>query len=160
MPAARRGRLLTWFWRIHRWVYSVSGGRLGSRVLGRRALLLTTIGRKSGQPRSIALYYRPYEGGFVVVGSNAGDDRHSLWYLNLEAHPEAEVLAGWRRYRVVSRVAAGEERQRLWDQVVAEDSDYAEYQARTDRQIPIVILDPLPEPDQVPRSPSMAGELE
>lgn len=84
-------------------------------------------------PTSIMLYYSRYSQSYVVIASNAGDSRNPIWFDNLMANPRASVQIG---------------------------PDYAEYQARTDRQIPIVILDPLPELEQVPHSPSMAGGLE
>ena len=140
----RRSRLTTLFWRVHRWLYLASGGRLGVGILGQSALLLTTVGHKSGEPRRVALFYFPHGESYVVVASNAGAPHHPHWYHNLMATPEAEVRIGRRRLAVRAREAEGEERERHWAQVVAADPTYAEYQKRTERRIPLVVLEPEP----------------
>ena len=89
------------------------------------------------------IYYFLHQGCYVIVGSNVGSDRHPAWYLNLQANPLAEIQIGRERKKVVARTAEGEERERLWSEIVEEDPSYAEYQSRTDRQIPVVILDPV-----------------
>jgi len=143
MPAARRSKVLTLFWRFHRWIFRVSGGRMGSRLFGNTILRLVTKGRLSQEPRGVMLYAFPAPSGHVVVASNAGADRHPAWYLNLQADPVAEVQVGREHRRVRAREAQGEERERLWSEIANRDQSYAEYQARTDRQIPVVILEPI-----------------
>ena len=142
MPAARRNLLLKLFWRFHRSLYRASGGRLGAKVRGKQVLLLITTGRKSGQPRSSTLYTFPDRGNYVVIASNAGHPSHPAWYLNLRADPNAIVHVDGRKFRVAAREAEGEERERLWAQIIEWDPDYAEYQQRTDRLIPVVVLEP------------------
>ncbi len=147
MATVRRTKLVEFLWRLHRWIYTATGGRLGSQIFGIPILLLTTTGRKSGQRRTAALYYFKDQDRFVVIASNAGDPRHPAWYLNLAANPEATVRAGPRRWRAQATSAEGEERERLWSMAVALDSAYAEYQKRTERQIPVVVLTPEAETD-------------
>jgi deazaflavin-dependent oxidoreductase (nitroreductase family) len=139
--AATRGPLLTFIWRAHRLWYRASGGRLGTRFMGWDVLLLTTRGRKTGEPRSVTLNYLTDSDAFVVIASNAGDDRDPLWWQNLKAHPEAGVLAARKRFTVRAREALGTERQLLWAKVVGRDPSYAEYERRTKRKIPIVVLE-------------------
>lgn len=141
MPAVRRSALLSAFWKIHKWVYAWSGGRLGSSVMGIKIICLTTIGRKSGQPRSVMLYAFQAEADPVVVASNAGDDSHPLWFLNLKANPNVSVDSSGSQFSAIARVVQGDERERFWAQAVEAEPGYAEYQARLERQIPVVILE-------------------
>jgi deazaflavin-dependent oxidoreductase (nitroreductase family) len=98
--AARRGPLLTFLWRAHRLWYRLSDGRLGAKFRGWDVLVLTATGRRSGAPRSVTLNYVRDGDAFVVVGSNAGDDRDPQWWENLKAHPNAEVRIGPKRVAV------------------------------------------------------------
>jgi deazaflavin-dependent oxidoreductase (nitroreductase family) len=141
MAAPRRGPLLRTVWVVHRLAYRLTGGRLGSRAAGLPVLELTTTGRTSGQPRSVLLNFRPHEHGWVVVASNAGHDRHPAWWLNLESNPQARVRVGSRGEDVEARELDGPERERFWRQMVAANPNYAEYEARTDRPIPVVLLE-------------------
>lgn len=107
-------------------------------------LLLTTRGRKSGKPRSLPLIYGEHGGSFVVVASKGGLPNHPVWFLNLEANPECELMVGARQVRARARVAQGEERARLWKQMAALYPPYDEYQERASaRTIPVVVLDPV-----------------
>jgi len=130
------------FWWLHLRLYSWTGGRIGGKVLGLTAFLLTTRGRKTGQSRTTAITYIKKGESFVLIASYAGESRHPAWYLNLEKTPEAEIQIGRRRVPVVARIASGDERTALWDEAVATYPDYAVYKERTDRQIPVVVLDP------------------
>jgi deazaflavin-dependent oxidoreductase (nitroreductase family) len=111
-------------------------------VNGFEVLLLTTRGRRTGEPRDAALQYLTDGDAFVVIGSRAGDARHPAWWLNLAARPEAEVLASGTRRRVHAREATGAERARLWSRFTAIDPAYDEYERRTTRRIPVVVLEP------------------
>ena len=91
------------------------------------------------------LHYLRYLNGYVVVASYAGDPRNPSWYLNLKANPKAVVQIGPKSLEVLAREAIGEEREMLWSQAVELDPSYAEYQLRTERKIPVVILDPVEE---------------
>jgi deazaflavin-dependent oxidoreductase (nitroreductase family) len=142
MAAARRTKAVELFWRIHPHLYRWSGGRLGGKLLGLPVLLLDTIGRKSGRARTNALTYLPDGSAYVVIASFVGEPRHPAWLLNLRAAAEAQIQVGSRRIAVRAREAVGAERERLWSEVVARLPDYAEYQSRTERKIPVVVLEP------------------
>jgi|SRR5215203_5972676 len=142
MPAIRRTTFTELMWKLHRFVYRASGGRVGTVIGGAPVLLLTATGRRSGEPRSVTLTYLEDGGRFVVVASNAGEDRHPAWWLNLKEHPDATVQIGGTTTRVRAAEAVGEERQRLWEEITRRDPAYEEYRRRTNRLIPVVVLQP------------------
>ena len=142
MAAVELTPRLRFGWWVHRTLYRLSGGLIGRRVNGFEVLLLTTIGRKTGQARRAALQMLPHGEGWAVIGSNAGDDHHPAWWLNLQERPEAEVQIGERQIRVLAREARADERQELWARFIAVDDAYAEYARRTERRIPVVVLEP------------------
>ena len=127
---------------LHRFVYQKSGGRIGGRLPGKRFLLLTTTGRRTGQERTQPLLYVRDGNRFVVVGSNGGDDRAPAWWLNLKAQPEARVQADRETHAVRAREAHGAERDALWVSLDRSYQYYADYRRRTSREIPVVILEP------------------
>ncbi len=107
-------------------------------------LLLTTKGRKSGKPRSLPLIYGESGAGHVIIASKGGMPSHPVWYLNLLAEPECEIMVGAKRIEVRARVAEGAERDRLWAQMAKIYPPYDEYQTRAaGRKIPVVVLDPV-----------------
>jgi F420H(2)-dependent quinone reductase len=143
----------SWFTRLHRAVYRRTGGRVGARLAGLDMLLLTTTGRRSGEPRTVPLACFPLrrvaeagaatpapDGDWVVVGSNNGQEREPGWWLNLQACPEAFVQLGGERWRARTRLASGAERERLWPELVRRNPAYARYAQRTSREIPVVVL--------------------
>ncbi len=142
MRAVRRTNFMEISWKLHRFIYRASGGRVGGAIGGTPVLLLITTGRRSGEPRPVTLTY--FEDGerLVVVGSNAGEDRHPAWWLNLQEHPDATVQIGGSTTRVRAVEAVGEERERLWAELTRRDPAYEQYQLRTDRRIPVVLLHP------------------
>lgn len=140
--AAKMSTWIQWFWKVHPKLYRWSGGRIGNRLMNMPVLLLTTRGRRSGLPRTRALMYLPDGENFVVIASYLGEQRHPDWWLNMQAHPEAEVQVGRRHITVVPRETEGEERERWWKAVVERQKDYAAYQERTDRKFPIIVLEP------------------
>ncbi len=103
-------------------------------------LLLTTIGRKSGEPRTTPLSYLRDGDDCVIVASNNGADRHPAWWLNLDAHPKAEITVGHEAWAVDALIAESEEYARLWPLLLDYNPQYAGYQAKTERNIPVVIL--------------------
>jgi deazaflavin-dependent oxidoreductase (nitroreductase family) len=129
---------------VHRAALKVSGGRLGRDLLKMPVLELTTIGRKSGQPRSVMLTSPLQEGStIVVVASRGGDDQHPAWFLNLRDNPEVEVAyKGEPKRKMHARIADADERARLWPRVTADHGNYAGYQKKTQREIPLVLLEP------------------
>jgi deazaflavin-dependent oxidoreductase (nitroreductase family) len=129
--------------RLNVWLWRVSGGRLGATFLyGAPVMLLTTTGRKTGQPRTTPLLYLRDGANLVVVASKGGSARHPAWYGNLLAEPAVEVEIGAERGRMRARAADPEERRRLWPRLAAMYPPYDGYQARTAREIPVVILEP------------------
>ena len=133
--------LLSLVTRIHRFVYLKSGGRLGHHMGGQPMLLLHTVGRKSGKERITPLLYVPDGERWLLVASNAGDDRPPAWWLNARAAGAAEIQVGTERRQVKVREASPEERPALWQKACAQYPNYAEYEKRTTRPIPVVILE-------------------
>jgi len=134
-------RLLTALSRAHVALYRVSGGRVAGRIAGGGpVLLLTTTGRKSGKHRTTPLLYLEDAGRYVVIASVGGAPKHPAWYLNLLANPAATIEVGRRKLAVSATTALAEERARLWPLVVEMYAGYDGYQAKTTREIPLVIL--------------------
>jgi deazaflavin-dependent oxidoreductase (nitroreductase family) len=133
-------RLLT---RWHILLYRASGGRVGHNLGKMPILLLTTTGRKSGQPRVTPLTYLSEGDQLVLIASNAGYDNDPAWWLNLQARPQAVAQVKGRSLRVTAVRATPEEKARLWPRVVELYAGYADYQRRTARDIPLVMLQPI-----------------
>jgi deazaflavin-dependent oxidoreductase (nitroreductase family) len=131
---------------VHRSVLMVTGGRAGWTASNMPVLELTTTGRKTGRPRSVMLTSPVQEGTtLVVVASRGGDDQPPAWFLNLQDNPEVGVaLQGKPTQPMRARVANAEERTRLWPLVIADHKNYAGYQARTSREIALVLLERQP----------------
>ena len=122
--------------------YRASGGRIGGRFGRASVLLLTTTGRRTGKRRTAPLAYLEDGDALVLIASFGGADVHPAWYLNLVASPEVEVrVRGGAPRQMQARVAGAEERERLWPMVVEMWGGYARYQAKTAREIPLVILE-------------------
>ncbi len=107
------------------------------------SLLLTTRGRKSGENYIFPLFYGTSGDSYIVVASKGGAPQHPGWYRNILANPEVEVQVGTRKLKARARTAAGEERTRRWEQALEFWPPYAEYQKKTEREIPVVVLDPV-----------------
>jgi deazaflavin-dependent oxidoreductase (nitroreductase family) len=121
--------------------YRATDGAVGFEWNGATCLLLTTTGRTSKEPRTQALIFSPYEDACVVVASHGGAPTHPNWYLNLVAQPEVEVQVKGDRFTARARTAEGEERTKLWKLMTVNWPNYDEYIKRTDRVIPVVVLD-------------------
>ena len=130
------------FWRVHRALMRLTCGRFG-KVGPLDALLLTTTGRKSGERRDVAVNYIPDGDSYIVVASYAGEDRDPAWWRNLKANPDAEVATAGKRLKIRAREAEGPERERLWTRLIEKDPAYGEYQQRTKRRLPVVVLQPI-----------------
>ena len=129
--------------RLHIAAYRASRGLIGHRGLGMPPmLLLDHVGAKSGKHRTSPLVYVRDGADVVIVASKGGHPRHPSWYHNLRAHPDTTVQVGSERRAVHARLANPEERKRLWPMAVKIYSGYTGYQRRTDREIPLVILEP------------------
>jgi F420H(2)-dependent quinone reductase len=128
--------------RTHIALYRKTGGKLGGRYRGSPVLLLTTTGRRSGQRRTMPLLYIDDGKRMVVAASYLGAEHHPAWYHNLLAQPEVTVQAGSSVQPMRAEVADPAERARLWSPLVAMYPTYDDYQAKTERQIPIIVLTP------------------
>ncbi len=133
------------FSKIHIIIYHWTGGIIGGRIFGNQMLLLTTTGRKTGQPRTTPVAYLTDGDAMIIVGGAAGAAKHPDWWLNLESHPEAHVQVGRRRLRVRATKALLEEQQRLWARYPAQHALFESMQKRVSREIPVVILRPMSE---------------
>jgi F420H(2)-dependent quinone reductase len=125
----------------HKRVYRLTGGKIGGRIGKLPVLLLTTIGRKSGKPRTQPLAYTRVGDGYAVIASKGGAAQHPLWYLNLRANRLAEVTVGRDTHEVRARDAEGEERERLWRALADLYPGYDRYAQKTSRRIPVVVLE-------------------
>jgi F420H(2)-dependent quinone reductase len=127
----------------HAGVYRATGGKLFGRMGKSPILLLNTVGRKSGRKRTSPLLYVMDGEDFVVIASKGGAPTHPAWYLNLKANPEATVEVGDREVRVRAERTAPEEKARLWQKMVEMYPTYDDYQRKTEREIPLLILRPV-----------------
>lgn len=136
--------------RLHDWIYKGTNGRIGHKVPGApTTLILHTIGAKTGEPRSSSLAYARDGDSYLVVASKGGAPQSPGWYHNLKAHPDVEVNVGPRRFKATARPVTPDDPDyaRLWKLVNAmknNENRYVEYQKRTSRPIPVVVLTPKP----------------
>jgi deazaflavin-dependent oxidoreductase (nitroreductase family) len=128
---------------FHRMIFNVSKGRIFGYVFGMPIVELVTTGRRSGKERSTMLAIPIVDGDrLVLVASFGGDDRHPAWYLNLQANPEVRVTTADSTRTMIARISTEEERAELWPRITSVFEGYARYQERTERPIPIIILEP------------------
>ncbi len=128
---------------LHRALMSISGGRLFNTLGGMPIVELHTTGRKTGKARVTTLSAPIIsDERIVLVASKGGDDRNPTWLLNLQANPDVEVAVAGKRRTMRARVASNEEKDELWPQIVAAYKGYADYQKRTERNIPVVVCEP------------------
>jgi deazaflavin-dependent oxidoreductase (nitroreductase family) len=128
------------FGKMHQALYRLSGGRLGARMGWIDVALVETIGRKSGQIRSVPIACYPYRGSIVVSASNSGKESHPVWYLNMQANPAVTVQLGRERYRAIAEEVPEEERAALWETIVRMNKHQGEYLKKARRRIPLVWL--------------------
>ena len=121
--------------------YVESDGKKGHKWHGVRTLVLTTTGRRSGDKRRNALIYGTDGDDYLVVASKGGNKNHPLWYLNLVADPNVQVQVLEERFKARARVASPEEKKRLWPKMAKIWPEYDKYQTRTDRDIPVIVLE-------------------
>ncbi|WP_413464386.1 nitroreductase family deazaflavin-dependent oxidoreductase [Dietzia sp. PP-33] len=135
--------------RVNTWAYRVSGGRVGGNWRVGSALkapvpvcLVTTTGRKSGEPRTVPLLHLPDGDRVLLVASQGGLPKHPQWYRNILVNPDVTVQVGRRTREMTAREATPSERAELWPRLVERYADFASYQANTSRVIPVVICEP------------------
>jgi deazaflavin-dependent oxidoreductase (nitroreductase family) len=121
--------------------YRETDGAEGHEWQGTVVLILTTTGRHSGTPRSTPLIYGQDGDNYVVVASKGGADEHPAWYLNIENNPQVEVQVMGDRFPARARVATAEEKPHLWEAAIERWPAYADYQRRTEREIPVIVLE-------------------
>jgi F420H(2)-dependent quinone reductase len=129
------------FTQAHVLVYRLSGGRVAGSYRGSPVLLVDHVGRKSGKRHTSPLIYARAGDDLVIVASKGGSKKHPMWWLNLKEHPETTVQVGSERRKVRARRATPEEKERLWPVVVDVYAPYEEYQRKTDRDIPVILLE-------------------
>ena len=128
---------------LHKAIFRATQGRVGGKGFGMPVVMLTTVGRKSGKRRETMLTTPVHDDDRVVlVASYGGDDRHPTWFLNLRDKPEVELTMEGKTRKMRARVASTEEKAVLWPEVVAAYKGYGQYQKRTERDIPLVMLQP------------------
>lgn len=128
---------------FHRSVFDLSKGKMAGKASGMPVVKLTTIGRKSGLPRATMLTSPLLEGDNVIlVASYGGDDRDPMWFSNIVANPDVDIVMNGSTRTMRARVAESDERTRLWEALTAKHANYAGYQRKTLRQIPVVVLEP------------------
>ncbi len=128
---------------IHRTLFTSTNGKLGGRIAGMPAVVLTTTGRKTGEKRESMLTAPVVDGDTVVlIASYGGGPKHPQWYLNLQADPNVQITRAGTTTNMVARTASPAERAELWPRITATYKGYAGYQEKTDREIPVVIFDP------------------
>src|SRR3954447_25698166 len=120
--------------------YVETDGQVGHDWQGTKTLLLTTVGRRSGEPPTAALLYGEHRDDYLFAASKGGADAPPAWYVNLEANPEVEVQVGGERFKATARTATPEEKAELWPIMTAEWPAYDQYQTKTSRDIPVVII--------------------
>lgn len=121
--------------------FRANGGQVGGQFAGAPLLLLHTVGAKSGQPRVAPMMYQTVGGGYAVFASKAGAPTNPDWYFNLLANPQVQAEIGTSKVTLVARVAEGDERERIWNAQKAAYPGFAEYEQKTTRQIPVVVLE-------------------
>jgi deazaflavin-dependent oxidoreductase (nitroreductase family) len=123
-------------------LYESSGGKEGNTLNGRPVIILTTIGNKTGKIRKTPLMRIEHDGSYAVVASMGGAPQHPVWYHNLRANPEVELQDGATRKPYIAHEAIGQEKAQWWARAVQTWPDYDNYQAKTDRVIPLFVLTP------------------
>ena len=120
----------------HMWDSSIAGGK--GQI---PTLLLATTGKRTGQDRTVPLIYSKTDGGYVIIASRGGTPAHPDWYFNLDANPQVTIRVATEVFEATARTATGDEREALWQQMADLYPPYNDYQNRTERQIPVVVLD-------------------
>ena len=124
-------------------LYESSGGTEGTTMRGLPVIVLTTVGAKTGKIRKTPLMRVEHEGKYAVVASMGGAPTHPVWYHNLVANPDVELQDGPHKQDMVAHEARGAEKATWWDRAVEAFPDYADYQEKTDREIPLFVLEPV-----------------
>lgn len=145
IPVKQQGLIHTimkWYTRFNVFVFKLSRGRLMKRFPGGYPICVVgTTGAKSGKRREIALIYLPWGDKVLLVASQGGMEKHPFWYHNVRAHPQVDILHGGTTRHLTARQASDDEKRDLWPHLLSLYPDFDEYQARTDRDIPVFICE-------------------
>jgi deazaflavin-dependent oxidoreductase (nitroreductase family) len=125
-------------------LYESSGGTKGTTLHGKPVVILTTVGHRSGKIRKAALMRVEHDGRYAIVASLGGSPKNPLWYANVLSHPQVQLQDGPNTWDMVAREVTGDEKALWWERAVEAFPPYADYQAKTDRDIPVFVLEPLP----------------
>lgn len=143
LNSSSTGTAIKWMSKAQTWLFKKSGGKLGNKFLkGSEVGILTTIGRKTGEPRDSPLLYLQEGERIVLVASQGGRATNPMWYLNLKANPKITFQTKSATYALTTRDATDAERDEYWPKLDAMYADFQNYRSYTDRKIPIVICDP------------------
>jgi F420H(2)-dependent quinone reductase len=124
-------------------LYESSGGTEGTTLRGVPVIILTSVGSQSGKLRKTALMRVEHDGEYAVVASLGGAPKHPVWYYNLKNHPHVELQDGPVKSDYLAREVTGDEKAVWWERAVATWPEYAKYQTKTERQIPVFVLEPV-----------------
>ncbi|MCU1408689.1 MAG: nitroreductase [Microbacteriaceae bacterium] len=125
-------------------LYETSGGTKGTTLHGKPVVILTTVGHRSGKIRKAALMRVEHDGRYAIVASLGGSPKNPLWYANVLSHPQVQLQDGPNTWDMVAREVTGDEKALWWERAVEAFPPYADYQVKTDRDIPVFVLEPLP----------------
>jgi deazaflavin-dependent oxidoreductase (nitroreductase family) len=135
--------LIQFFIGLYTFLYRLSGGAIGGKMMGMPVLLLNSTGRKTGKQRTTPVSYFRDGDSYVVTASNGGADRHPGWFYNLRSNPEMTIQVMAENLKVVAEQASPEERSRLWAKLIQLAPGFAQYQQKSSREIPMFILRPV-----------------
>ncbi len=128
--------------KFHTRLYRLTGGLIGGRIDGLDILLLTTVGRKSGEKRTVPLPYYRDGGRYLLVASFGGNAKNPAWVHNLTANPGVQIQVGFRKIKAQAMAAEEPERNKLWEEIATAFPRYRVYQQKTERTIPVIVLEP------------------
>ncbi len=143
MAASFGDRLMKGFRNLHVWMYHTSGGKWGGSIMGSPLLLLTVVGRKSGQAYTMPLAYVREGSDYLITASANGADKNPVWLANLENMPEATIEVSGKTLRVKPTLITGVERDQLYELFKAQGSNFGAYEKKTTRKIPVIRLQPI-----------------
>lgn len=142
MASTFRAQLMKSLRKLQVWMYHISSGKIGGSINGSPLLLLTVTGHKSGTPHTIPLAYVKHNGEYLISASAAGADKHPVWFTNLQSKLDATIEVSGKVYPVKATVATGAERDQLYNLFKAQGDNFAAYEQKTARKIPVIRLQP------------------
>ena len=132
-----------WFTKAHKKVFNLTGGRIGASMGGQDIVMIYTIGRKSGEIRQVPVACYKHQDFVTVVGSNNGQAKHPIWWLNLQAEPKVNAQLGTHKRAVKAILLEGAERDVAWQEVIKKNPRQITYAEQTERELPLIYLKPI-----------------